>query len=760
MFFSPVNSPNKCQKNKHINRPFSSFISRGRSFQVNSFNNNNNNQITDKKKSAYKINNNLYDIDNLQSSNATTTRNNYNKLKSCDFRGKHRYSNFTVFLKREMNLNDIKITPKNITKRLIRQKSAIELNPQKIFRDGKLYLTDIIKQPRKLPTRNVINYLPYTVKRINSAKNIFNKDNNNNNNKSNLESKIINNYKYNNINLLRKIDSEKNIKKISYDLEEEKNNYLSQKKMEYASINEKNSKAKYNYMDNINNYIENAYMNKLKTEKYSINQEEMKHQNQYINNKISSVKYSSELFNNLFLDKFHDYVKFIFKKLDLYDKGKYFLLNEVIILKKQIGKLKKRINILSDTKKIYNKFILLQIKLKKKTMNLPEYYEYILNHTLPEGIEYCDGIITKEEVKEIFGFKKNIIYKNYETFKSQFKTYENENRDLLEKLGSLKKEITKLNENKNELIKEGKQLKIYLNNKVIEKTIEKSSLLKRYNLLMTEKNKLLEEIKYNFTNFKNILKNKKNTFSLNVSKDFNSLYQEAFPSNHHNNKNTNNIISKIGNKTNSTNSTTRIRNTKNIYNTPSMKTRKHINFPIDKEKSELSIDEQIILNINVVYETKDKTALHSNLYFKVRKLYLLIKNYIIKEKTFKKAERVTSENGLIVKILAKIENGINTFLEKTKALNEKNKEIVDKMKQKIDKERKIIKGQKYRAMMKQKYENMKSRIEEKAKKIYFLPKTKKRNVSANINNKNKNKKAKKVVEKSEYDILVEYFKDN
>ena len=277
---------------------------------------------------------------------------------------------------------------------------------------------------------------------------------------------------------------------------------------------------------------------------------------------------------------------------------------------------------------------------------------------------------------------------------------------------------------------------------------------------MTEKNNLLEEIKYDFTNVKNISKNKKNEFRLDVSKNFNSLYEEAFQSNYLNTKNTNNTISKIGNKLNNTNSTTRIKNTKNIYNTPSIKTRKNINFPKDKEKPELTLDEQIILNINVVYETKDKIAPHSNLYLKVRKLYLLIKKYIRKEKYFKKADLVTSENGLIAKMFVKIENGINNFLEKTKTLTEKHKEIVEKMKQKIDKERKIIKGQVYKEMLRQKYENMKLRVEEKAKKIYFLPKTKKRNVSAGINKKNKNKKVKKVVEKSENELLVEYFKDN
>ena len=82
------------------------------------------------------------------------------------------------------------------------------------------------------------------------------------------------------------------------------------------------------------------------------------------------------------------------------------------------------------------------------------------------------------------------------------------------------------------------------------------------------------------------------------------------------------------------------------------------------------------------------------------------------------------------------------------------------MKQKIEKQRKIMKGKKYMSMLKQRYENMKLMVEEKAKKIYFFPKNKKRTISANINKKRKNKKVKKVIEKNEYELLVEYFKEN
>ena len=59
-----------------------------------------------------------------------------------------------------------------------------------------------------------------------------------------------------------------------------------------------------------------------------------------------------------------------------------------------------------------------------------------------------------------------------------------------------------------------------------------------------------------------------------------------------------------------------------------------------------------------------------------------------------------------------------------------------------------------------KNENMKRKVEEKAKKIYFLPKNRKRAISANLNKKSKKRKVKKKVVKSEYELLVEYFKEN
>jgi hypothetical protein len=253
-------------------------------------------------------------------------------------------------------------------------------------------------------------------------------------------------------------------------------------------------------MENLNNYIKNQYANKLKAEKIRIGNEELKNENKMANDKIASINHTYDLYNDLFLNKFNDYTKFLFKKVDHYDKDNYLLLNEIFILQKEVNKLKVVINKLSEEKKIYNKFILLQISLKKKTMKLPDHYDYILNHSLEEGIEQYKGILDKEKVKEIFAYKNKIIYKNYDALNRQFKAYENENRDLLEKLETIKREVVRLNEDKNELIEEGKNLSNYFNNKIKEKSKERIDVMTKYNLLINEKHYLLSEIKFSFFN--------------------------------------------------------------------------------------------------------------------------------------------------------------------------------------------------------------------------------------------------------------------
>ena len=52
------------------------------------------------------------------------------------------------------------------------------------------------------------------------------------------------------------------------------------------------------------------------------------YEKKYDFNGLAIEPQSNDLYNNIFLNKFHDYVKFLWKKVDQYDKRNYFLLNE------------------------------------------------------------------------------------------------------------------------------------------------------------------------------------------------------------------------------------------------------------------------------------------------------------------------------------------------------------------------------------------------------------------------------------------------
>ena len=325
----------------------------------------------------------------------------------------------------------------------------------------------------------------------------------------------------------------------------------------------------------------------------------------------------------------------------------------------------------------------------------------------------------------------------------------------MNKLAILQRDINKLNFVKRDVIKEGNDITKYFNEKIQEKLKEKSEIMNKYHSLINEKNNLLTEIQFTFKKVKNIGKKSKIKHS--------SMFFKNFDTNNYSTKktisidNTNNTLKSITNKTNNFKSN-KIKNYSYINASQYNITRKYLDSSNDKYK--LTIDEQIFANLNIIYESKEKSFPNSNLYFKIRKLYYLLKNFIKNNEGFKKALKINTENGLMLKMLEKIEIALDIFLEREREFDEKNKEAIYRVKQKIDRQRKIIKGQKYKSMVKARYENMKLKIEEKAQKLYFLPKGKKRTVSAYISKKSKNRKIKKFVEKNEYELLVDYFKDN
>ena len=222
---SPLNNLDKFDFKKINNRPFSSIAPRI-ALQKKNTSMDEKNELNNIK---FYIESNLYE--NHKDKNRTTsTRNKYNKLHKRNLMGKEKYSNFTIFVKREMNFKDNKRALK-----LKRQHSAIQLNNQRMYKDNPLYLTEtIIKKHHK---KN--NYYDM----------YFSQDNNNNDNYfpyidigDKNENTIINHYKYKNISLLRQIENDIKSSNTSTISNPNKNIYLFQKKLEYISLKKSNGK--------------------------------------------------------------------------------------------------------------------------------------------------------------------------------------------------------------------------------------------------------------------------------------------------------------------------------------------------------------------------------------------------------------------------------------------------------------------------------------------------------------------------------------
>ena len=230
--FSPLKK-NETLEFRKLSRPLSSIFPR------TSIHNININKDSEKNSIKYYIEKNLYQK-NKKHNKIIQIKNNYNKLHKSDLIGKDKYTNFTLFIKREQNLkerNDSTIKNQN---KLIRQKSAIQLNPSSIYKDNPLYLTEIIIKKHHKKSNNNYNYY-----NSNNEENFFpyiefgDKE----------ENMVINNHKYKNISLLKQIENGKRKGQTSYYLNNEKNYYLFEKKLEYISLNKLKGKRLYNYMD-------------------------------------------------------------------------------------------------------------------------------------------------------------------------------------------------------------------------------------------------------------------------------------------------------------------------------------------------------------------------------------------------------------------------------------------------------------------------------------------------------------------------------
>ena len=711
VFFSPLKKKVKDNLNSVNLRPFSSnqpktTLNRKTSYNINEYIEKDSNSIR-----YYKVfkKNKMYE-----------TKNNFNKLYKKDLMGKERYTNFTIFTKREMSFKEKK-SSKERTKQF-EPKSSTKLLKQggRILKGHPLYITDTFIKKKYKKNHKYMFYNPLKRNDISIPySSDYNRDKDGDTDRD--ENTITNNHKFKNISFLKKMEREREkiLNKTSV-IDSDKNINLLNRKIDSISLSVNRDKSVYKYMIDLNYLIKKRYGNKLRKEKVKISLEENKSQNEYLDNKKDSLNKVNLLYDN-YVVKFKEYISFLRRLFDKNDKQYYYLLNEVYTLHKDTLRIKMRINKLSEDKKIYNKFILLQICLHEKKIKLPEYYDYILSHTLEEGINYYKGVLSKKEVENIFDYKQKIIYKDYESYMYQIKRYENENREMIKKLDLLKKEIYKLKIISKELIEENKRLTLLFNDKINEKNKSKLEIINKYHFLCNEKNKLLRNIKINYIteNMINKTMPQKKRYKLFFSPRFRDRDKDRDTSN----KVTTNK---------STNESFNIKeNTLSNFNYLTPRT-KHLS------------QQQLLMDYNIIYENQNNKNQHTMLYYTIMKIFLSLDNYMKKGDNMKRNEKITTENGLILKLLNKIEEAVNNIFEKEKYYSKKYNGEIIKIKIKMEKQRKLMGGQK-QIFLRENYETIKQKLEKKNNKIFFLPKNRKRAISANI--------TKRVIKKKKYNKL-------
>jgi hypothetical protein len=196
------------------------------------------------------------------------------------------------------------------------------------------------------------------------------------------------------------------------------------------------------------------------------------------------------------------------KERDLEKQKDNIFLNKIYILQKNILSIKNKINKRQNEKDNLIRQMLLQICIKEKKINLPEYYYDILvkNMKYNELKEKYGDEITKREFDHILEYKRNLDLNEDEIIFDKIKSLENNNIELMNNYNKERINIFTLNKHKQQVENEIKN-DIVNNNiesliSIKEKVLE--NILKKYKKLSQDKAFLLKNLTTKKTKHKNL----------------------------------------------------------------------------------------------------------------------------------------------------------------------------------------------------------------------------------------------------------------
>ena len=428
--------------------------------------------------------------------NDKLSRNNNKKLTSISLNeNKTKYANCYIFSKREFAFHQSIQNNKKVFKyqnySLFEEKAGTTLNriKKRIKNNNNLKRN---KYSSLYLTQNMLRANKTMLPLINNEKSIYKDfyENNFNDNidyKKNIKEKMINtNYAQvmKDRSFLSKIVDKNEKERISKSKEEKKRDKVIIKKIDiYSRCNTKDI-LKSKYIENMREYLLEKFSIKIKEEKSKIFQENIKDKMEFINDRIKSLKKEFNCFNERFVTKFSEYIKQIIQMKDIEKNKDTLYMNYIFQLKKDIVSLNLKSKKIKNDRDGLNRWMYLQICVKKKKKVLPKYYKIILEDKQEENKEELKKI-DKNLIDNVLKYKNNIIYKNGDLFLEQIKKYENQNVDLLIYHNLLREEI--------DLLSQGRELIVKNNKKNVEETEDELIKIK-LKMLLNVKNKYIKFI--------------------------------------------------------------------------------------------------------------------------------------------------------------------------------------------------------------------------------------------------------------------------
>ena len=369
--------------------------------------------------------------------NDVNLKNIFNKLASSFYQKvKKKYRNLYIFEKREIAYN------KSIQegRKVFKYDQSIELMKSSKRNRGSfnsLYLTESLNKSTKnqtsLPLLEKDKSLneEYQTSIINNNKNI----NLSRNSFINISTNILNK-KNKSINENINKDDIILLKRINLN-ETKDNDYLKRisliKKQKILERNMNKNYYKKKYINDERNVILDKYNINIKKEKIKVIEENLNNKIKKINNDIKQLELNSELFKLNFMPKLNEYYRYIRNKKDIENQKNLLYINKIYLLKKHILFIKSRITKRQKEKEFLMREIFLQISIKEKKLNLPEYYKDILlnDYSYEQIKEKYGNEINKEEYNRISKYIESLDVNDMEIIFENLNKLTNNNMELL-----------------------------------------------------------------------------------------------------------------------------------------------------------------------------------------------------------------------------------------------------------------------------------------------------------------------------------------